>query len=1102
MKSNVFHHGRRNHCRLPVCTRRLPLVTPLTRTLICILLTATALNAAADTPDSLAALGPAYQRDIRPLLEQFCLDCHSTEQQEGDLDLQQFIGLEQVQRDPKAWQKVDQMLASGEMPPEDGPQPSAAQRQTLRAWVQRYLAVAARQNAGDPGHVVLRRLDNAEYKYTLRDLTQIDLDPTREFPSAGSSGEGFTNTGDALAMSPALLQKYLLAGKQVAGHAVLLPDGFRFSLRTTRRDWTDEILNRLRAFYGQFVDSQDLGSGLAVGYVNGHVDTRLGEVGRLPLEKYFAATLAERKALAEGSRTIAEVARQRGLNARYLATLWSSVSGSTPSEFPGNLPARWRAAQQQDAAALAAHVARWQRGLWRFNPIGLQGRQGSASRWLEPVDPLLTEEEFRFAIPELAEGETTTEIIISLVATDAGDGNRHDDIVWQRPRLVKKGEDDLLLRDLRCHSAAPTGGPAWGLNPARFGKHSRCGRIDSASLGAHAPSVITVRLPASLAAGRELVTTATLHPRAGKPASVQVDVIAGTPATTCGLLPSEVTVNYSQVTQIFSAQSKLSFARPILIHKDNPVRARLLTAFANHRRLFPAALCYTQITPVDELHTTTIFYREDDHLERLMLDEQQQARVDRLWQELRYVSQADLLRLVALRDMLHSMEPNRDQEESQYDGIEPLLEPLTAGAATFGEHLVATEASHLEALIDFAERAYRRPLTGLETNELRGLYQRLRDEELSHDDAFRLTLARVFVATPFLFRLEKAPPIATTAAVSDWELASRLSYFLWSSQPDAPLRRLAAAGQLHQPGVLAQQAARMLRDPRVRRLATEFTCQWLDIYDFADNDEKSEQMFPQFADLRADMYEESIRFFTDLFTNDGSMLDLLAADHTFLNESLARHYGIGGVQGPAWRRVTGVGPQGRGGILTMASVLAKQSGAARTSPILRGNWIYETLLGEHLPKPPANVPLLPEAVPAGLTARQLIEQHSSDPQCAKCHRRIDPYGFALEQYDAIGRLRKENLDTRTRLADGSSIDGLAGLQQYLLQQRKDDFLRQFCRKLLGYSLGRAVQLSDEPLLQEIEQQLAGQGARFSVAVQTIVQSQQFREIRGRQMASN
>ncbi len=294
----------------------------------------------------------------------------------------------------------------------------------------------------------------------------------------------------------------------------------------------------------------------------------------------------------------------------------------------------------------------------------------------------------------------------------------------------------------------------------------------------------------------------------------------------------------------------------------------------------------------------------------------------------------------------------------------------------------------------------------------------------------------------------------------------------------------------------------MLRDSRVRRLATEFTCQWLDIYDFADNDEKSEQMFPRFADLRADMYEESVRFFADLFANDGSILDLLSADHTFLNESLAKHYGIGGVQGPAWRRVTGVRAQGRGGVLSMASVLAKQSGAARTSPILRGNWIYETLLGEHLPKPPANVPLLPDTVPAGLTARQLIEQHSSVPQCAKCHSRIDPYGFALEQYDAIGRLRKENLDTRTRLADGNSIEGLQGLQQYLLQLRRDDFLRQFCRKLLGYSLGRAVQLSDGPLLQEIEQQLAAGDYRFSVAVQTIVQSQQFREIRGRQMASN
>ena len=181
----------------------------------------------------------------------------------------------------------------------------------------------------------------------------------------------------------------------------------------------------------------------------------------------------------------------------------------------------------------------------------------------------------------------------------------------------------------------------------------------------------------------------------------------------------------------------------------------------------------------------------------------------------------------------------------------------------------------------------------------------------------------------------------------------------------------------------------------------------------------------------------------------------------------------------------------------MASVLAKQSGASRTSPILRGNWIFETLLGERLPRPPANVPQLPESVPTGLTARQLIERHSSVPECAKCHARIDPYGFALEQYDAIGRLRETKSDTRTTLVDGKIIEGIEGLRGYLFNDRRHDIVRQFCRNLLGYSLGRAVQLSDEPLLVEIEQQLAEGGFRFSVAVEAIVLSEQFQMIRGK-----
>src|SRR5439155_4117911 len=192
---------------------------------------------------------------------------------------------------------------------------------------------------------------------------------------------------------------------------------------------------------------------------------------------------------------------------------------------------------------------------------------------------------------------------------------------------------------------------------------------------------------------------------------------------------------------------------------------------------------------------------------------------------------------------------------------------------------------------------------------------------------------------------------------------------------------------------------------------------------------------------------------------DTPVLTIFDADHTFVNEALAKHYGIPGVTGPEWRRVDGVHKYGRGGILGLAATLAKQSGASRTSPILRGNWIAEVLLGEKLPRPPKDVPRLPEDETAteGLTVRQLVEKHSSDPKCAICHQRMDPYGYALEGFDAIGRRRDKDLggrpiDTRATTMDGVQFDGIDGLRNYLLTERRDAFLRQFCRKLFGYAL--------------------------------------------------
>jgi hypothetical protein len=376
-----------------------------------------------------------------------------------------------------------------------------------------------------------------------------------------------------------------------------------------------------------------------------------------------------------------------------------------------------------------------------------------------------------------------------------------------------------------------------------------------------------------------------------------------------------------------------------------------------------------------------------------------------------------------------------------------------------------------------------------------------------------MMLARVLVAPAFLYRGEKAAPGPKATPVNDWEIATRLSYFLWSSAPDAELTQLAATGKLHDPEVLAAQVRRMMKDERIRRLATEFGCQYLHVREVAELDEKSERHFPTFVNVRESMQEEVTRFFIDLFQNNRSVLSLLDADHTFVNADLAAHYGMKAEEwgqkntsvphSPApillptsdWHRVEHLHAQGRGGILGFAATLAKQAGASRTSGILRGAWLCEVVLGEKLPIPPKGVPILPEQPPEGLTERQLVEKHSTDANCAGCHRRIDPFGFALEGFDAIGRARKA--DTKVILPDGSRVDGLDGLRNYLLENRSDDFLRQFCRKLVGYALGRSVQLSDKPLIASMLTQLKTGDHNVGAAIELIVRSPQFREVRGR-----
>jgi len=543
---------------------------------------------------------------------------------------------------------------------------------------------------------------------------------------------------------------------------------------------------------------------------------------------------------------------------------------------------------------------------------------------------------------------------------------------------------------------------------------------------------------------------------------------------------------------------------PIVVGPGSAARERFAAAFADFRNLFPKALCYGRVVPVDEVVTLNLFYREDEPLRRLMLDDTEAARLDRLWDELLFIAREPL----ELEDVYEQLLGYASQDRPDLaNRFAPLAPAITGRAEAFRRRLAEVQPRQLDAVVAFAARAFRRPLEPAEEARLRGLYQTLRAKDLPHEEAIRTLLVHVLVAPEFLYKLETPGPGTEPHPLGDHELATRLSYFLWSSMPDAELLRVAASGRLHDPEVLKSQTRRMLASPAARRLAEEFGTQWLHVYGFAELDEKNAELFPEFAGLRADMEEETIRFLDDFFRNDRSILSLVDADHTFLNARLAGHYGIAGVTGEEWRRVEDVRRHGRGGILGLATTLATQAGASRTSPILRGNWVYETILGEKLPKPPKDVPQLAETVPAGLSERQLIALHSQDAACGKCHRRIDPFGFALEEFDAIGRRRETDaagrpLDVTARLPEGLAIEGQQGLRGYLLGPQRDRFVRVFCRKLLGYALGRGVQLSDEPLLDELVSRLAAAEYRVSVVIDAIVASPQFRTIRGRDAADD
>ena len=924
-------------------------------------------------------------RTVRPFVETYCIRCHGGQEPEAGFDISVYKTLDTVTRDHDRWSQIQERLRDKAMPPEDEkPQPSEAERARILAWIEAMRRQEAQRNAADPGLVLARRLSNAEYNYSIRDLTGVDIRPAREFPVDPANPMGFDNSGESLAMSPTLMAKYLQAAREVANHAVFHPEGVAFAahpmLVETDRD--KYCVQQIIDFYGrQATDYAD----------------------------YFRAAwrFKHRAALGRPRTTLARAAQDSGVSPKYLATVWTLLEDTTDPVGP--------------LAAL--------RTMWRELPApkGPQASlpEGGAEALRDFVLRLRSKTAFKYT-------------------PLAGNGLRAD------------GQPFLMWRNRQ-----------YAANRRSF---------DAALLQVEGEGEVK-------------------DPDLAVPLG-QRDAYAAAFTRFCSVFPDAFYV--SERGRYFPDMTR--------------DKGRHLSA---------------------GFHNSMGYFRDDAPLYELLLDEKGQRELDALWRNMDFVASATARTyvqyylndsgearqaatasapLLSDEEIASAAEVERvasaQREKARATGNADAVRAVDEHFRWVNETIRATEKArkdaepkHVAALQELAGRAYRRPLTAAERDELAGFYHRLREDGLTHEDAARDVLVGVLMSPDFCYRIDLVPPGDGVRALSDYALASRLSYFLWSSLPDAELLDLAAKGQLRRSEVLVQQARRMLKDDRVRGLATEFGGHWLDFRRFEQHNAVDRERFKAFdSELRQAMFEEPVRFLLDVVRENRPVLELVFGAHTFVNPVLARHYEMPAIDGGAdrWIRVADADRYGRGGILPMSVFLTKNAPGLRTSPVKRGYWIVKQVLGEHIPPPPAVVPELPrEEAKMELPLRDMLARHREDQSCASCHARFDSYGLALEAYGPVGERRQQDLagrpvDDSATFPRGDEGRGLDGLRAHVKAFRQDDFVDNLSRKLLAYGLGRSLAASDDVVVESMRAKLARDGYRFASLVESVVSSPQFR----------
>ena len=981
---------------------------------------------------------------VLSIMRERCTDCHSGQEIQGGVDLDALTKRADVSRDFQTWRKVREVVEAGRMPPQEADPLAPGEREVLCGWIAPRVRDAIEAHAGDPGPVTLRRLTNAEYDATIRDLTGIDFSPARDFEPDGGGGEGFSNTGDVLFVSPTQFDRYLAAARSLADHASILPGtGIVFHAQRVGRRGPEQLRDQAQ-------------QAIYVWYQMAAAPHVPGDGDDLREADYLFACWKHRHRDLTGDVSLDALADAAGLSRSYLANWWAFLQADEPaSRYMDLTRLAWRNLPPPDPAVSQAVPEAVQAGVQAIQAERRSWYTRNPEYWPDTTQRSQQDAEGLNPYPVLA--YTAGQPNVHLLVGDAGDGNQgdvvrlRDFIVWVADN--PQGYHGWLVARRQELEQAVAAGPAGAQPDAaidrelaavraaldRFGRHPGGRSTDPQEIVAVAPEKITLPLPAG----------ATKFKGQGR---LDLDDPAAAQATAQWMATADDARSPAGVfANVFTVWQRRSEKGGKAMHE-----------FHLMRQAFPA----TRDLRLDGI-TQNLHGPNKNH-------------------QVYWLSDAQLLALVPESERSRHAALMADWNAARH------LKPWPELAADWDNRLLA----HLDA---FAARAWRGPLADDERARLHAIYKAgveaatAAGTEGGREQAAREAVVAILAAPRFLFRVEQERPVEQR--VSPHELAARLSYFLWSSLPDESLRRAAADGGLLDPERLTAEVRRMLADSRSEALAREFATQWLRFRGFALKAPPDRQTFPELSrELQADMEREAVAFLAEAFRADRPLRELFTAGHTFLNERLAGHYRIPGVVGTELRRVD-VAAYGRGGLLGMGVVLASTSYPRRTSPVLRGNWVLSAVLGTPTPPPPPNIPSLDESPASGLGLRERLQAHRVNTACAVCHDRIDPLGFALEGFDVLGRSRDRDdagapIDLVATLADGTTFTGLEGLRGYLVENR-DAVTLQFCRKLLGYALGREVLPTDMPLLEGLRDRILAEDAGISTAVLGIVHSRQF-----------